>query len=341
MTVQTIEADGFDIVDRIAVLGTSDGPEATAEAMGRGLIGFGQRFRAERPTILVVVGDRFEMHAAALAALPFRIPVAHLHGGELTAGAFDDALRHSMTKLSHLHFVSTETARRRVLQLGEEPWRVSVSGAPSLDNLRQTRLLGRDELRARTGLQVPDRFLLMTFHPATLDAGDPTGQTRAVLDAVVSCGIATIVTMPNADPGGRAVRAAIEERAQTLPLLQRAENLGTDQYFSLMALASAMVGNSSSGIIEAASFALPVVNVGSRQDGRERPRNVIDVPATRDGVIEGLQHALSPAFKAGLKDMSNPYGDGHAADRIVECLARIDLTTRITQKHFVDAKGTR
>src|SRR5262249_24445838 len=165
MTVTTIESDGFEIVDRFEVLGSSDSAEETAQAVARGVLGFSRHFAAKRPDLLFVMGDRFEMHSAALAALPFRIPVAHLHGGELTAGAFDDALRHSMTKLSHLHFVSSEGARRRVLQLGEEPWRISVSGAPSLDNLRHLRPLTREQIESATGLRLHDAFLLVTFHP--------------------------------------------------------------------------------------------------------------------------------------------------------------------------------
>lgn len=340
-TVTAIEQDGFNIADRIEVLGSSDTPEETAAAMGRGVTGFGRHFARSRPDLLVVLGDRFEMHAAALAALPFRIPVAHIHGGELTAGAFDDALRHSMTKLSHLHFVSTEQARRRVLQLGEEPWRITVSGAPSLDNVRQVRLRRRDEIQAETGLRVPDRFLLVTFHPATLDSLDPAEQASVLFDALARCDLPAIVTMPNADPGGRAVRAVVEQRATSTPALQVAENLGTEQYFSLMALASAMVGNSSSGIIEAASFALPVVNVGSRQDGRQRPDNVIDVPPTREGIVEGLARGLAPAFKTALSGMSNPYGDGYAASRIISVLTSVELTPNLTRKQFVDVREAR
>jgi UDP-hydrolysing UDP-N-acetyl-D-glucosamine 2-epimerase len=337
-TVAAIEHDGFHIADRIDVLGASDTPEETAQAMGRAVAGFGHYLSQHRPDILVVLGDRFEMHAAALAALPFRVPVAHIHGGELTAGAFDDALRHSMTKLAHLHFVSTEAAKRRVWQLGEEAWRITVSGAPALDNLREMRLRDRNDIGALTSLRIPETFVLVTFHPATLDGADPAEQAMMLFDAVESSNVAAIVTMPNADPGGRAVRHAIEQRARTNPLVQSVENLGTEAYFSLMALAAAMVGNSSSGIIEAASFALPVVNVGSRQQGRERPPNVIDVPATAEAIGQGIRHALSSPFKTGLAGMINPYGDGHAAERIVSVLTRVELTPGLTQKHFVDAK---
>jgi UDP-hydrolysing UDP-N-acetyl-D-glucosamine 2-epimerase len=338
MTVMSIEADGFEIADRIDVLGSSDSAEATADAMGRGLSGFGRHFARSRPDVLVVLGDRFEMHSAAAAALPFRLPVAHIHGGEVTTGAFDDALRQSITKLSHLHFVTTEGARRRVLRLGEEAWRVTISGAPSLDNLRRVRLRTRQEVEVETGLRVPEQFALVTFHPATLEESDPAAQMGTLLDTLENGAIQAIVTMPNADPGGRAVRAVIEARAQSTSAVQPVENLGTDLYFSLMAHATAMVGNSSSGIIEAASFALPVVNIGSRQNGRERTGNVIDVAASGEAIAAGLRRALLPSFKASLAGMSNPYGDGHAAERIVERLSGIDLTPALIQKQPSDAE---
>jgi UDP-hydrolysing UDP-N-acetyl-D-glucosamine 2-epimerase len=336
-TVRAIEKDGFEIAERVEMLLSSDSPEATAKSMGLGLLGFGQVFSRTHPDLLLALGDRFEMHAAVLAALPFRIPVAHIHGGEITLGAFDDALRHSMTKLSHLHFVSTAEHGRRVIQLGEEPWRVTVSGAPSLDNLRTVTLLTRDEVENRFNLHLGERFLLVTFHPATLDPGDPADQMRALLAAVDGTGLPAIVTMPNADPGGEAVRAVIRERAGQNSQLQPAESFGTVGYFSLMALASAMVGNSSSGIVEAASFGLPVVDVGSRQAGRSSARNVIHVPATADGIALGIQQALDPRFRETLDGLRNPYGDGHAADRIVDRLSRAELGPSLLLKRFADA----
>ena len=337
MTVRAIETDGFEIADRIDVLGSSDSAEATADAMGRGLSGFGRHFARSRPDVLVVLGDRFEMHSAAAAALPFRLPVAHIHGGEVTTGAFDDALRQSMTKLSHLHFVY-----RRGSATGAAPGRRAVAchhlrGA-LLDNLRRVRLRTRQEVEVETGLRVPEQFALVTFHPATVEETDPAAQMGTLLDTLENGAIPAIVTMPNADPGARAVRAVIEARAQLTSAVQPVENLGTDLYFSLMAHASAMVGNSSSGIIEAASFALPVVNIGSRQNGRERTGNVIDVAASGEAIAAGLRRALMPSFKASLAGMSNLYGDGHAAERIVERLSGIDLTPALIQKQPSDAE---
>ncbi|MDP2318083.1 MAG: UDP-N-acetylglucosamine 2-epimerase [Acidobacteriota bacterium] len=338
MTVRAIEDDGFAIGDRIEVLLSSDTPEATVKSMALGLLGFAQSFGRQRPDVLLVLGDRFEMHAAALAALPFRIPVAHIHGGEVTLGAFDDALRHSLTKLSHLHFVATEEHARRVRQLGEEAWRVTVSGAPALDHLGRMTLLSVDEVERQFGLRLGRHFVLATFHPATLDAADPAEQVGALLTALEGVGLPVVITMPNADPGGRAIRAVIQARAERNQLLQPIENLGTQSYFSLMATADVLVGNSSSGIIEAASFGLPVVNIGSRQDGRTRGRNVVDVDASPASIAAGLARALTPAFKAGLAGGENPYGDGRAAERIVARLQQVDLGAALTLKAFVDSR---
>ena len=337
-TVTMIEQDGFEIAARIEVLSGSDTPEDTAKAMARGVTGFGQLFARSRPDLLVVLGDRFEMHSAALAALPFRIPVAHIHGGELTVGAFDDALRHSITKLSHLHFVTTEEYGRRVQQLGEEPWRIVVSGAPALDQLRTVRLRNPEEMQREFGVQLQEKFLLVTFHPATLDPADPAQQAKMLFHAIEQSGLPAVVTMPNADPGGRAVREVVHERAAANRRIQAVETLGTEGYFSVMALAAAMVGNSSSGIIEAGSFGLPVVNIGSRQAGRVRGPHVIDVEPSADSILIGLRRALEPSFRASLAGTRNLYGDGVAADRIVERLKTAVLDATLVTKKFCDLR---
>jgi len=336
MTVREIEAEGFATDERIEMLLASDSPQATAKSMGLAVAGFAQSFAEHAPDLLVVLGDRFEMHAAALASLPFRIPVAHIHGGEVTSGAIDEALRHSLTKLSHLHFVSTPDHGRRVRQLGEEDWRVTVCGAPALDNVRRLRLSARAEIEQRLGLKLADQFLMVTFQPATLDAASPADQVSLLLDVIAATGLPAVVTGSNADPGAHGVRAVIEERAGRDRRLQFVETLGTEMYFSLMALAAVMVGNSSSGLIEAPSFRLPVVNVGSRQQGRLRAANVIDVDATRDAIAAGIRRALEPSFARSLAGLENPYGDGQAADRIVARLANVDLGANLLQKRFVD-----
>jgi UDP-hydrolysing UDP-N-acetyl-D-glucosamine 2-epimerase len=339
LTVQAIETDGFEIGERVEMLLSSDTPEGIAKSMGLGTIGFAQAYARFRPDILVVLGDRFEMHAAALAALPFKIPVAHIHGGEITQGAIDDALRHSMTKLSHLHFVSTQEYARRVIQMGEEPWRVIVSGAPSQDNLHSIRLLTREEVAARFGLHLDETpFLLVTFHPVTLEYEQTEWQVTELLAALEACGLPVVFTMPNADTSGRTIAHKIEKFVATHSSAQAVDNLGTQGYFSVMALAAAMAGNSSSGIVEAASFELPVVNVGNRQSGRVRAVNVIDVDYERASILEGLQRALAPQFRAKLRGMRNPYGSGEASEKIVEVLRQIQLDNKLVMKRFHDLK---
>jgi UDP-hydrolysing UDP-N-acetyl-D-glucosamine 2-epimerase len=334
LTVEAIDADGFEIGDRIEMLLSSDTPEGIAKSMGLGTMGMAQSYARKRPDILMVLGDRFEMHAAVVAALPFKIPVAHIHGGELTEGAIDDALRHSITKLSHLHFVSTEQYARRVIQLGEEPWRVMVSGAPSLDNLRSLKLLDGQELEKQYGLSLDQPPLLVTFHPVTLEYEHTEWQMAELLGALSNIEMPVIFTMPNADTGGRAISRMIKEFVNTRASTQVVDTLGTQGYFSMMATAAAMVGNSSSGIVEAPSFKLPVVNIGTRQQGRIRPANVIDVGYDRSEILEGIKKATQPEFREGLRDLENPYGRGQAADTIVERLKAVALDETLTRKRF-------
>jgi len=332
LTVTNIEADGFAVEDRVEILLSSDTPAAIATSMGLGTIGFAQVYARRRPDVLVVLGDRFEVHAAALAALPFKIPVAHLHGGESTEGAFDDALRHSITKLSHLHFVATEEYGRRLIRMGEEPWRVTVSGALGLDNLRAVKLLERDELETRIGLSLERPPILVTFHPVTLEYEQTDRHVGELLAALRGFELPIVFTMPNADTNGRVITKRVREFATTHAGARLVDNLGTQSYFSLMAQAAVMVGNSSSGIIEAMSFQLPVVNVGIRQAGRIRPENVLDVGCAQEEIVAGLRKALAPETKERLKGRANPYGDGHAAGRIVARLKDVPLDSRLVQK---------
>jgi UDP-hydrolysing UDP-N-acetyl-D-glucosamine 2-epimerase len=336
-TVEAIERDGFPIAARIPTLSDCDTPEAVARAIAAGVAGFAAVFAQRRPDILVVLGDRFEMYAAAIAALPFTIPVAHIHGGEVTQGAIDDALRHSMTKLSHLHFVSTEAYARRVQQLGEEPWRITVTGAPSLDNLAAVRVLSRAELETALGFALESPALLVTYHPVTLQHEQTEHQCRELLAALEEAGAQVIFTLPNADTGGRAITQLIREFIRRHPKARLVENLGTELYFSLMEHASAMVGNSSSGLIEAPSFALPVVNIGLRQAGRVRGANVIDVAHDRASIFAGVQRAVAPAFRASLDRQANPYRAGKsAAANIVNKLMTVELDDRLLVKRFHD-----
>jgi UDP-hydrolysing UDP-N-acetyl-D-glucosamine 2-epimerase len=336
LTVKRIEADGFPIEARAPLPLTGDTPEAIAGAMGAAVGEFGQLWARFRPDLLVVLGDRFEMHAAALAALPFKIPVAHIHGGELSEGAIDDALRHSLTKLSHLHFVATATYARRIEQLGEEPWRITISGAPSLDNLREVPLWSAAELSARLGLKLDPAPLLVTFHPATLEYEQTEWQVDELLAALEQAGRPVLFTLPNADTSGGVIVKKIREFARTRPRAEVVETLGTQAYFSLMAAAAAMVGNSSSGLVEAPSFKLPVVNIGRRQRGRVRGANVIDVGYRRQEVLEGIRRALSPEMRESLRHSVNPYEQANASEIIVQRLQSVSLDERLLFKQFHD-----
>lgn len=338
LTVRAIEADGFSIDERVDMLLSSDTPEAVAKSMGLGVLGFAQVYQRCRPDLLLVLGDRYEMYAAVVAALPFRLPVAHIHGGELTEGVIDDAIRHTITKMSHLHFVTTEIYARRVIQMGEEPWRVVVSGAPGLDNLRTERPLERTELQAALGQDLTRPFLLVTFHPPTLEGDGTEAHVRELLAALEMVDFDLLFTYPNADVGGRAIAALLEEFVRRRPRSRIVANLGTRAYLSVMRHARAMVGNSSSGIIEAASLRLPVVNIGSRQRGRVRAANVIDVEVDRREIRTAISRATSADFAAGLADLVNLYGDGHAAERIVGTLSSIPLDNKLMMKRFLDIR---
>ena len=336
-TVRNIEKE-FEIAERVRVDCRGDTPRDIAVSIGETIAGFAELYQRERPDILLVVGDRFEMHAAALAAVPFNIPIAHLHGGEVTVGAFDEGLRHSLTKLSHLHFVSNEEYGRRVVQMGEEPWRVTVSGAPALDNLKQMEFAARDELQARYAFPMDRAWLLVTFHPVTLESDNALEQVRGLLGAIRATGFAAIITAPNADTGNQGIRRSIEDFACSNPNTIFVENLGVRDYMSAMRYASAMVGNSSSGILEAPSFGLPVVNVGTRQQGRIRAHNVIDTGYLQSEIEAAIRKAVSPEFRASLAGLENPNGGGNAGEKITQRLESVPIDEKLLHKVFHDVK---
>lgn len=333
-TAEEIERAGFTVDESVEMLVSSDTPVAISKSMGLGTIGFAEAFRRTDPDLVVVLGDRFEMHAAAVAAQPFLVPVAHIAGGAVTLGAIDDSFRHSMTKLAHLHFTETELHTARLVRMGEEPWRVTTVGALALDNVRTLQLLSREALSAQLSLDLDDPPLLVTFHPVTREFERTEEHIAAVLEAVDRSGRQAVFTYPNADTSGRVIIREIEQFARTRPRVRVERNLGTVAYLSLMSHAAAMVGNSSSGIVEAASFELPVVDVGIRQAGRLAPQNVVRAAARSDEIAAAIDRATSAEFRTGLRGMRNPYGDGHAAARIVEAIAKIGDRQRLVRKMF-------
>jgi UDP-hydrolysing UDP-N-acetyl-D-glucosamine 2-epimerase len=335
-TVSAIEADGWPITARIETTGVSDEAVDVAVGVGAGVAGFARAFGRGRPDLIVLLGDRAEMLAAAMAALLLVIPVAHLHGGEVTEGAIDEQARHAITKLAHLHFPAAEPYARRIRQMGEEPWRVHCAGAPGLDRFARRAAISREELARRIGLPLRRPTLIVTFHPVTLEPGEAAAHSAELAGALEMVDGDAVITYPGADAAYEAVIRRLESLAATRPGTRMIPALGEEGYAALLREADVMVGNSSSGLIEAPSFGLPVVNVGIRQHGRLRAANVIDVGNRREEIAAGIRRALEPGFRASLRGLVNPYGDGHAAPRIARVLREAELGPRLIRKRFMD-----
>ena len=321
-TVGEIERDGFPIKARIECLLSSDTDTGMAKTIGIAILGLADALTAWRPDLLLLIADRYEMLAPASVALALRIPIAHIEGGEISQGAIDDQVRNALTKLAAIHFTSTPTARRRVIALGEEPWRVTHAGAPSLDHLRRSKLLSRPELEARLGITLQAPTILAAWHPVTI-LKDTNAEADAFFAALAQAPGQLLFGYPNADAGSYALIERTRALAETRPHTHIFVNLDPITYWSLLGQVDAMIGNSSSGIMEAASFALPTVNVGIRQQGRERARNVIDAPAETAAILSAVERALSPEFRQSLRGMENPYGNGTAAQTIARVLTTV------------------
>ena len=337
MTVTEIEGKGFDYELGLEMLLASDSPQGLSKSVGLGVISLAQTFAVDKPDILLVLGDRMDMVCGPIAAMAFNIPVAHIHGGAVTEGAVDDLVRHAITKMSHLHFVSCQQYADRVVQMGEEHWRVINVGAPALDGIAVRQRLSQDELYERVGLDLSERTLLATYHPVTLEPQQVGPQVDAMLAAVDETGCQAVLTYPNADVGSATIIERFREFTDSRPgRVALLKNAGTEVYLSLMATVAAMVGNSSSGIVEAPSLRLPVVNIGTRQQGKVRAGNVIDVGYSREEIAAGIRLATSPEFAQGLQDLESPYGDGRSGQKIIEVLRSISIDDRLLRKKFVD-----
>jgi UDP-N-acetylglucosamine 2-epimerase (non-hydrolysing) len=322
-TVDVVREDGFAPAELAPWLPSGDGEDGVeppvALQAGGALIAVAAWLADVRPEALVLVGDRFETAAAALAATLASIPIVHLHGGEQTLGAFDDQLRHAITKLAHLHLVSHDEHARRVVALGEDPASVHVIGAPGLDNLHRDDLPRVDELAALLGVELAPPVVVVTVHPGTLET-DPASAARAVAAAMRAVPATYVVTMPNTDPGAEPIREILEGAAAATGGVAVAA-LGERRYWGLLRIADAMLGNSSSGLIEAPALRLPMVNVGDRQAGRRREGNVIDAPAADASVEAALRRALDPAFRAAVPSLDPRLTDGRAGERAAQCIA--------------------
>jgi GDP/UDP-N,N'-diacetylbacillosamine 2-epimerase (hydrolysing) len=335
MSYRDIEAGGFHVTKRVEMLLSSDTAVGVAKSMGLAQIGFADAFSELAPDLLVVLGDRYEILSAVAVALVLRIPVAHLHGGEITEGAYDNSIRHAITKMSHLHFTSTELYRQRVIQMGENPGHVFNVGAIGVDNIRSMQLSGREDLETALDIRLRKTNFLVTFHPATLQAGSARGDVQELLAALDQFPDAFCVfTKSNADTEGRLINACIEEYVQSNPGRAAVfSSLGQLRYLSLMKLCSVVIGNSSSGIIEAPSLRVPSVNIGMRQKGRVRAESVVDCGAHRHEIVSAIKAALGEAVQEKVRQCENPYGHGGTAERILATLRTVKFA-ELLQKTF-------
>ena len=339
LTYTDIEADGFTIHHKVEMLLSADTPTGIAKSMGLGMIGFSDALEVLAPDLLLVLGDRFETMACVAAAMVARVPVAHLQGGELSEGAIDDAIRHSITKMSQVHLVAAEGYRRRVVQLGEHPNTVHLVGGPSLDSFHRLELLDRRTLEESLDFRFGPRNLLVTFHPVTLEVATAAVQMEEILAALDSLEDTHIIfTMPNADMEGRALFDLIQDFVVDRPQCSVYTSLGQLRYLSTVAQVDAVVGNSSSGLTEVPSLGIGTVNIGDRQRGRLKAASVVDCDPDRQSISAALAHIQTEEFRSVLATSSNPYdpyGDGQTSRRVVEVLRTVDLSG-VLKKRFLD-----
>ncbi len=333
-TVREIEADGIEIAERVKILEPGDTPAAISATIGRAAVEFGVLLERLRPDLLLVLGDRYEILPVALAAHIARIPAAHLCGGDLTQGAVDDAIRHSITKLSHLHFVTNEDSGRRVRQLGEDPERVHVVGETGIDNVRRMEFLSREQLSEDLGYEWLKHNLLVTFHPVTLGDMPSVEQQEHLLFALGRLGsdYGILITFPNADPEGRAMLERLQQFARGRDNVSVHASLGRERYLSAMRHVDAVVGNSSSGLIEAPAMKTATVNIGNRQHGRPLATSVLQCEVDPEEIVNAVEQAVV----MDCSGATSPYGDGHATERIIAVLDEIEDFSKLTNKRFVD-----
>jgi UDP-N-acetylglucosamine 2-epimerase (non-hydrolysing)/GDP/UDP-N,N'-diacetylbacillosamine 2-epimerase (hydrolysing) len=333
-TVREIERDGFEIAARVECLLSSDTDVGMAKTIGVATLSLADCLGQMRPDILLLIADRYEMLAPASVALALRIPVAHIEGGEISEGAIDNAVRHALTMISHVHFTSTFAARDRVISLGEEEWRVHRAGAPSIDHLRRNTLLTHEELAEQLHLDLKQPPLVVAYHPVTI-ARDTTLEADALFAALLEVPGQILFCYPNADAGSRELIDRTREFLTQRPGARVFVNLPALTYWSLLRQADVMIGNSSSGIMETPSFALPTVNVGIRQQGRERARNIVDAAPDKTDILAKVAIARSEQFHHSLEGMENPYGEGHASEKIVSVLTSVPLGEKLLLKKMV------
>jgi len=330
-TVHEIEGDGLEIAARIECLLSSDSDVGMAKTIGVATLGLADCLGQMRPDLLLLIADRYELLAPASVALALRIPIAHIEGGEISEGAIDNTVRHALTKMSHIHFTSTFAARDRVIALGEEEWRVHRAGAPSIDHLRRNKLLTREQLEEQLHLDLKIPSVVVAYHPVTI-ARNTTREADELFAALLEVPGQILFSYPNSDAGSRELIERTERFLEQRPDARLFVNLGALRCWSLLRQADLMIGNSSSGIMETPSFALPTVNVGLRQQGRERARNILDALPSKADILAKVAIARSDPFRRSLQGMENPYGDGHASEKIVDVLTSVPIGEQLLIK---------
>jgi GDP/UDP-N,N'-diacetylbacillosamine 2-epimerase (hydrolysing) len=334
LTYKEIENDGFNINRKVEMLLSADSPSAILKSTGLGLIGFADVFEDLKPDIIILVGDRFEMLAAAFAACVLNVPIAHLHGGETTEGAFDESIRHSITKMSWWHFVATDEYKKRVIQLGEDPKRVFMVGGLGVDSIVNTKLLDKTALEKSIGLKFEKKNLLITFHPVTLENESTKTQFYELLYCLENMkDINLIFTRPNSDTDGRIINQMIDSFISNYSSNSVAYiSMGHLNYLSTLQYVDAVIGNSSSGLSEAPTFKIGTINIGDRQKGRIRPASVIDCEPDRQSISNALKKLYSKEFQAIIKNVKNPYGEGGASEKIFNILKNKSLPSDLKKK---------
>lgn len=327
-TVREIERDGFTIAARVECLLSSDSDIGMAKTIGLACLGVADTLGQLRPDLVLLIADRYEMLAPAAVALALRIPIAHIEGGEISQGAIDDSVRNAITKLSHIHFTSTQLARKRVIAMGEEEWRVHWAGAPSLDHLRRQQLLSREQVQSLLNVNLQRPSVLVAYHPVTM-VRNTLQEMDAMFAALTAIPEQVLFCYPNADAGSRELAERAKDFLATRNDGRIWTNLDPVTYWSLLRCVDLFVGNSSSGIMETPSFALPTVNIGIRQKGRERAPNVLDAEPSTQSILEKIGIARRPEFRQSLIGMTNPYGEGDAAAEIVRVLTETPLSPRL------------
>lgn len=332
-TIKEIENDGFKIAAKFDNLLSEDTGGRMARAIGVGVLEFVQIFELLKPEIILICGDREEPFAAAIAGVCLNIPVAHISGGDVgTGGHIDEAIRHAITKFIHIHFPSNKKAVERIIKMGEEPWRIHLVGLPSLDNILNGKLVTVKNIIRKFHLDLSKPVILVLQHPLSLDPENSAKQMRETMEAIREIGRQTIIVYPNADAGGKRMIEVIK-KYEKYPFIKTFQNMPHKEYLSLMKLTSVLVGNSSSGIIEAPAFGLPVVNIGLRQEGRVRAKNIIDVDHNKSQIKKAIQRSLfNQRYRKRLKKYKSPYGDGKASKRIVEVLNKIKIDKKLLHK---------